>query len=117
EATGAGKRREILALDHEAQVSDVDARPRALQEVDDRRRVDSHRRERCLAAAPLLHPLARETEHALVPRERSLDIGGDEDGMVEPGDLHVHLAILARTRSARETEDAFADDGALHPRR
>lgn len=77
------------------QVGTFSLGPLALDEVDDRRRVDAHGGEGDLAAVPRLYPFPRQTQRAHVPSQGSFLVLGDEDDMVEPGDPHA--PIISRT--------------------
>ena len=68
---------------------------------DDRRRVDAQRRERHLAASPLLEPYGLEAEFVPVPRERHLDVAHHEHDVVEAAGPHRSPPARARPRWAR----------------
>ena len=62
-------------------------------EVDDRARVDAHRRERRHAVAPVVDPHGRHPEPVDVPRQRGLHVDASQHEVVEA--LHVEHAIDA----------------------
>ena len=74
---------EVGGLEDEAEVVGVAAVWRTGQQVDDGVGVHPHRREEGLAIAPPLDVDALEPEHAAVPAERGLDIGAEQDDVVE----------------------------------
>ena len=89
EATRRLDRFEVDRIDDETQVVGVLARARHREQVDDRVRVDAHRREQDLASPPLLDPFRREAELAAVEGERAFDVGDVEHDVVEPGDAQL----------------------------
>ena len=60
-----------------------------LQEIDDRRLVDSYRREQHLAPPPFVDAHTFEPEHVAVPREAPLDVGDVEHDVIEPDRLDI----------------------------
>ena len=75
-----------------------------LEQVDDRRRRDAHRREQHFLAPPLLDALAFEAERVAIERDRPFDVGDSQDDVVETDDTdrrHAREATAAIPISGR----------------
>src|SRR4029078_4722762 len=83
-----GERGESVRLDREAEMIEVLAPSRCSKEVDHRRRVDTDRREKHLAAPPLVDPFGNEAQLVAIERERSRDNRGPQHDMIKAPDLH-----------------------------
>ena len=77
----------------EAEVVEVLAIALGVKQVDNGAAVDAHGRKRHIPLAPGLDPLALETEHAGVVRQRPLHVADVEHQVIEADDTHG--AILA----------------------